>query len=453
MIPVSKTNYVYNNFEDIQDDIFDFNRLSDRLVSKLNKDRNVSERNRELILEFKDHCLARGLSKARVTMYLRFLHKIARLLDKDFRSEDKNKEAQRKDIEKVMAHIEKKRYSENTKTTYKKLLKVFYKWLHGLEKYDRAPEIVRWMECKNYMSKLKKEDLLTEKEVRAMIRATNNIMHKALISVFYEGALRPEELLTMQIRDVCLNKDHVKLMVRGKMRYVQGDRPVFLIRSYNLLKDWVYSHPFNENKAHPMWVNTTCIKYKKRDLYGKVMSLANLSKTIKNIAVKAGVKTYTAVNGKGEKKVKVRVFPYLFRHSRATYYLKRYGGTITKKMLGHSPNSKTTQVYDHLNDEDTLDVMRKKSGLKTPEEEDKEFDVCPRCKHPLGFDETLSCPMCNAPLNIEGLLKVKEEEQNKEDKFRKLLKLAEIMERSPEIMKILESPEFVEKHAEVMSKK
>jgi len=449
---VSESNYVYNDFEDIQNDIYNFNRSFDSLLSRLDKDGDISKRNKELILEFKDHCLARGLSKARVIMYLKYLRYLARLLDKDFKSEDRNREAQRKDIEKVMACIEKKRHAESTKTTFKKLLKAFYKWLYGLEKYDRPPEIVRWMECKNPPNKLKKEDLLTQKEIRAMIRATNNVMHKALISVLYEGSLRPEELLSMRIRDVHINKDHIKLMVRGKMRRIQGDRPVFLIRSYGLLKDWVYNHPFNENRTYPLWINTTRIKYKGRDLYGRVMSIDNLSKTIKKIAIVAGVKKYTLINKKGKKEVKTRVFPYLFRHSRGTYYHKEYGETIAKKLLGHGPDSRMSRVYNHMNEEDTLDAMRKKSGLKTPEEEEKEFDVCPKCRHPLGFDETVICPMCNTPLDIEGLLKVREEEEEKDSRFKRLLKFAEIIEHSPKIMKMLERQEFKKKHAGMMAK-
>lgn len=92
-------------------------------VKRLKENDKISEKNKELILDFKRECETEGLSKARVRFYLVRLSKTAELFDKDF---DK---ATRKDLKEFVAEINTSDYAESTKKDFKVGLSKFYKWL------------------------------------------------------------------------------------------------------------------------------------------------------------------------------------------------------------------------------------------------------------------------------------------------------------------------------------
>jgi hypothetical protein len=85
----------------------------------------LSERNRELILEFERKLMSEGLSTARVEKYVETLKRIAEMLGKDLDA------ATNGNIEDLVFRIERAAYSPWTKHDYKVVLKRFYKWLKG----------------------------------------------------------------------------------------------------------------------------------------------------------------------------------------------------------------------------------------------------------------------------------------------------------------------------------
>ena len=125
----------------------------------------------------------------------------ARFLDKDF---DK---ATREDMEKAVAKFNQVDYSDSTKATVKKNMKLFYRWLYKRDKGDPLPDCVKWIESPDPPTNIKKEDLLTRAEVEKIIYATSNLMYKALVSVLYEGAMRPGEKSDKNKQGYCLVKE------------------------------------------------------------------------------------------------------------------------------------------------------------------------------------------------------------------------------------------------------
>ena len=134
-------------------------RLKSQLL-KLNKRKELSKRNKELIKGFLDECSSQGLSKTRIYFYLIRLRKICQRIDKDL---DK---LTKKDIKELVAKINRAEYTEWTKQSYKVTIKKFYQWLKGHEWGSlEYPDEVKWIKLATPNNKKLPEDLLTKEEI------------------------------------------------------------------------------------------------------------------------------------------------------------------------------------------------------------------------------------------------------------------------------------------------
>src|SRR3989344_7591802 len=140
-------------------DIYNYEKNINYEIRNIEKS-SMTERNKELIFQFKDFCFMDGLSKARVNRLLNTTKAIALELKKDF---DK---ATKEDIMRIVQKIQtNEKYSIYTKNTYKVILKKFYKWLKGDNK--KYPEEVEWIKATVKKSQMKlpsEEGLITEEE-------------------------------------------------------------------------------------------------------------------------------------------------------------------------------------------------------------------------------------------------------------------------------------------------
>lgn len=92
--------------------------------------------------------------------------------------------------------------------------------------------------------------------------------------------------------------------------------------------------------------------------------------------------------------------------------------------------------------------MRQKNGIVSGEEV-KDIPTCGRCSHINSYGAGI-CSACGFPLNIKAGRELKEKLEKKQADYDKLLKLANLIESSPEIMQILESDKWQSKAAEKM---
>jgi integrase/recombinase XerD len=99
--------------------------VSGRLESV--EDFSISERNKELIVDFIDCCFSGGLGEHRVLKYITTLKYIALSLQTDF------EEATKRDIRRYISNLERSDLSQWIKHDYKVVLKKFYRWLNGGE--------------------------------------------------------------------------------------------------------------------------------------------------------------------------------------------------------------------------------------------------------------------------------------------------------------------------------
>ncbi len=272
------------------------------------------------------------------------------------------------------------KYSAWTKFDYKRALRTFYKWLHGIPwNENKFPELVDWISIK--MSKRNHKlpsDLLTKDDIKRLVDAANNIRDKALIMTLYEGGLRIGELLNMKIKDVEFNGYGAKIKVNGKT----GERVLLLISSTSLLASWLECHPFREDRDAYLWLGINASNYRKQLKYSAIRS--NLVK----IAKRAGLKK--------------RVNPHIFRHSRATELAKHLTEAQMCVYFGWEiGSSKMPGVYVHLSMKDIEDAILKIHGKKQVEEPNELTDkTCPRCKQ-VNSSISKYCSTCGLLLDEE----------------------------------------------------
>lgn len=229
----------------------DIHHKEDRLKwnkKKFTNSEHVTQSNKEAVKRFIDKCYAEGLSDARVKKYISNFHTIFKL------SEDLNfelTEADRDDIEKVVARIERSEYAETTKSDFKACLKKYYKLIEG-EGYT-YPDKVKFFSQTRDKSKMESPDPLTKIQIDKIIEETQNRRDTALYRLAYEGALRPQELLSLNILDIEFIEKGVRVKVDGKT----GDRQIFVVKSEKPLKKWL------ERQQHRiMWFYTTILLQK-----------------------------------------------------------------------------------------------------------------------------------------------------------------------------------------------
>ena len=285
---------------------------------------------------------------------------------------------------------------------------------------------------------MKKMVFTNMKDLKKMIDCTKDVMYKAMLSVLYEGALRPGELLQMRIKDVIFDDGVTWAKVTGKMKSMIGERVVYFIHSVDLLRSWINTHPFKDNKDYALWIvmkKTLNSDKKTKETYGKPISLRLFTKRLQYIGKKAGLTK--------------RIYPYLFRHSAATEYYSEIGEAKAKKLLGHARDSKMASVYCHLNEQDVLDALMRSKGIKK-KEKIQDDEKCPRCGHINSYGAKI-CSTCSTPLDIKGALDFRAKQDEEKAKIDKLIRFVNLLEKSPKIMRILEDPKFKTEQAEMLN--
>lgn len=312
-------------------------------IKEINESDLYTPHNKQLILEFINRCKARNLSDHRICFYLDRLKKIAKIRKKDF------KDWETKDTEYVMAKLSEGNYKANTIDDHKVCFKFFFRWLYGLESSDPAPKCVSWLTRENSLTNIRREDLLTRKDIMDMMNATNNPMHKALVSVYYGGP-RPGEVPRIQMKDINeIDNRLIKIYVIGKMGKRMGERSLYLMDFLDEFRSWVRRHP---KKHDPNALLFHCSR--------GPLNYANMEKIIKRLATRAGIMRYrkdsngkNARNSRGKVEIEgKKVWLYLFRHTAGTRYYGTYEGSYARRLMGHAAGSKMEAVYCHLSEQD-----------------------------------------------------------------------------------------------------
>ncbi|MCD6464988.1 tyrosine-type recombinase/integrase [Candidatus Bathyarchaeota archaeon] len=342
-----------------------------------------------LALKFLDHLGALGLSQGRIVKYAEHLPPLLRIIDFN------PKEAKREDVEKVVAWINSQPYKEWTKHGYKLVLRKFiqYAKVGDCSRNAPMPEEVSWisLRVKEKDSRVTPDSLLSKEEFEAIVKAAENPRDRALVYVLFEAALRPGELLTMNVGSVEFKDKYCLIAVNGKT----GIKRIPLVISFKPLLRWLEEHPSRDDPHAPLWCSLAT-NYK-----GERLSYRHFRLIIKRLARKAGIKK--------------DVWPYLFRHSTLTNLAKVFTEARLEQYAGWVHGSEMSRRYVHFAARDLEDAVLELHGLKKPDDMRNipRLVNCPRCgcENPPG---SVHCGFCGFILDRETALKMEEKERDRE---------------------------------------
>jgi integrase len=269
-------------------------------------------------------------------------------------------------------------------------LKKFFRWC-GRE------ELVDWFSVGNVKSKLSPMDLITEEEFEKMMNACTNSRDRALISLLYETGARIGEIGSMRVKDVTFD-EYGAVIWLPRSKTVK--RKLRVVYSARFLAEWLTDHPLKDDPDAPLWIKLAG----NRRL--QAMEYPDVRSQLKKIAKRAGIKK--------------RIYPHLFRHTRATRLLAKVPESIGAKYMGWVNGSKMVGVYVHLSSEDIDEAILKMHGIKTDgSRNDLEVKRCPRCTM-INPASSRFCSRCGLPLTEEAVVELDEWEKRKGEAMKEL---------------------------------
>ncbi|MFH1396622.1 MAG: tyrosine-type recombinase/integrase [archaeon] len=337
------------------------------------KKAQISERNKELILQMNDALVLENLSKPRLMKYIEIMRSVAKKLDKDL---DK---ATIDDLKKFVSKIQQSDLSPWTKQTYKVIIRRFYKWLKGTSEF---PEIVNWINIRMSRSEKKlpsEGDLLTDKEVKLLIDTAEHPRDKAFVSILWESGARVGEIGNLKLKNVIFDKYGIRISVQGKT----GSRKMRLISSTPYISTWLANHPDKDNNNAFLWIN-----YGKRN-HNKIMNYSNIIKLLQKLFRKAGIKK--------------RSNPHIFRHSRATFMANHLTEFQMNQYFGWIQGSDMPATYVHMSGREVDNAILMMNGIKTDESRSENKlipQICPRCDM-INSHGSKHCNKCGGILDLK----------------------------------------------------
>jgi site-specific recombinase XerD len=356
-----------------------------------------SEEDKQLLSQFHKECIINRLSKARIAKYFDTLRRIATWLNKPFQ------QVRKEDVMNLVQRIESNDYSDWTKHDYKLILKIFYRWLRKTEDY---PEEVRWVSTRVKNNHMLPEEILTEDDVQRLIQAAMNTRDKALILVLYESGCRIGEILSLRLKNVQFDEYGAQLIVYGKT----GMRRVRIISSAPKLALWIDNHPSRDDPEAPLWIS-----FSNKD---RPLMYSSAKTMLKKVADRSGIKK--------------RVYPHLFRHSRATHLSKHLTEAQLKQHFGWNQSSRMASIYVHLSGRDIDAALLAIQGIRPREKTDDpklKVVICSRCGDK-NSPSSKFCNRCGSPLNTEVALEL-------DDVRKKADRLMSELVRKPEVLEVL----------------
>lgn len=214
---------------------------------------------------------------------------------------------------------------EKDKSVARKIVSIrtFFDYLMMRKKIDTNP-------CERISSPKLKKSLpvtLNEEEVSMLLEFTptcaREYRNKAMIELMYACGLRVSELVNLEINDINLSDNYVRIFGKGKKERIVPMAEV----TCDILKNYITVYRQSLMKGYltdKVFISS----------YGKGITRQGFFKILKSIAKERGIKKNFS--------------PHTLRHSFATHLLE-HGADLRSigEMLGHE-NIKTTQIYTHL---------------------------------------------------------------------------------------------------------
>lgn len=274
-----------------------------------------------------------------------------------------------------------KPYAQNTIADHIRILKSFYRWMitrrHSQITLSELSELQSPPTDTNTTDPA---DLITAKELTAIIQGCRTNRDRALIAVTYETGARIGEVARLRWKDLQFDKYGVKCVINDtkekKKRYPR------LINSTSYLAAWRNGYYGEEAEGNA---------YVFISLDGKPLKHRTISQVITRAAKRAGIKK--------------RIHPHLFRKSRITELVKKnYQESVIKETFWANPDTSMFRTYLKLSEKDIDNEFLRRAGLKIESEIDADDDKPRQCMFCMAVNPPGSrfCRMCTKPLTTEA---------------------------------------------------
>ena len=385
----------------------DATKRKDVVLRTIQEDRNIPAKNKELVQKYVVFMKSKGLHDRTINKNLYCMAVFLRALG----NKDALK-AKREDIEDVLYKLENTKYAAHTKQHIKIIIKAFYRHFLGEDLF--YPKIVATIKTGIGRTKqLNPSALLTEEEVLKLIESANNPRDKAIIALFYDTGIRVGELLNMRVRDIDLDNEPGHIVVDGKT----GVRRIVILFSIPYLAQYLNMQKDRKPTDYVWMAQGTWSNKNQRTDYAGVRIM------LKRVGESAGLHK--------------RIYPHLFRHSRASFYANRLTESQLKNFFGWTGDSRMAATYVHLSGRDVDNAVLAANGIKTQQKElESKLKVksCPKCRMSNTPDASY-CSRCGCAMSIELAMQQEKDKENLHELFNEWIKNKELIERQLKMLK------------------
>ena len=228
-----------------------------------------------------------------------------------------------------------------SKRKLKQTLKAFYRWLYN---YDGFPPIVKWIKVDSDTLQKLPEDMLSEEEIKFLIQNCKNLRDSTVIALLWDTGMRIGEFLGLRIKDITLTKTICHVKVYGKT----GGRQVPLTFSVPYLVNYFNHFRGNARPEDPLF---TTLEH--NTVSNSPMDYPHVSKLLHDLKERTNFPK--------------RLYPHLFRHSRATHYANFLTEAQAKVFLGWAGASAMIARYVHLSGRDIDNAVFRVNGMELME--------------------------------------------------------------------------------------
>jgi integrase/recombinase XerD len=207
-----------------------------------------------------------------------------------------------------------------------------------------------------------------------------------MISVLFEGAFRPTELLNVTVSSVSFQKDYCVISTKGKT----GIKRIPPVASYQPLLQWLGVHPFRSDPGAHLWCAMD------RNHKGHRLSYPHFQKIIKKTARKA--------------EINKEIWAYLFRHSQLTALADKLTEAKLSQYAGWTIGTKMTRLYVHWSGRELDNTILSLHGLVDPVGSNNvmTLKICPRCQKANSPSDP-RCVQCGLILDRELAMKYEDD--------------------------------------------
>ncbi|WP_051209919.1 site-specific tyrosine recombinase/integron integrase [Gelidibacter mesophilus] len=277
------------------------------------RERNLTDVQKHLLNNFYKYLKGKRYSQSTINTYVFYVADFIEFCTDKVPSELKNRDVELF-IESVFIA---RNYSISTQRQFISALKLFIL-------FEPSTQIEN-LELERPQRSKHLPNILSQREIVALLSHTKNLKHRAIIALLYSSGLRISELINLKISDISIDRRQV-FVKNGKGR---KDRYITLAESmlpllHQYLKFYKPQVYFTEG------------------LPGEQYSASSIRKFLKTSAALSGIS--------------ISITPHTLRHSYATHLIEQgVGIRHIQELLGHS-KPETTMIYTHIAKKDLLNI-------------------------------------------------------------------------------------------------